>query len=157
MYLILRIFNWSSHYSSLLGIVLRPLTVISIAVNIFFSALCQDQNRLVPTFSLCVSLELKIRRIEKFYFFLNENLFSFSGCDLWVILISGIQRIFLVSFSRRESDLSTYHVSVLSNFNILEYFCWILFPTRSYWFENLFCSNVLHSLIMWLTLISVTS
>ena len=53
-------------------------------------------------------------------------------------------------FSRTGAGLYIYHLLVWSNFNFLHISQWITLPTQSCLYLYSFCSNLLHSLIMWL-------
>ena len=54
-----------------------------------------------------------------------------------------------VSFSRTSIRLCIYHLLAWSNLNFLHISQWINFPTQSCLALYSFCTNVLHSLIMW--------
>ena len=61
-----------------------------------------------------------------------------------------------VSFSRRDSVLCLYHLFVWSNFNFLLNSQWITLPTQSCLVLYSFCVNLLHSIIMWLIVSSLS-
>ena len=68
----------------------------------------------------------------------------------WSICISKSQRSFFVSFSRTYSKLCIYHLFVWLNFIFLHNYQWITIPNQSCLILYSFCTNLLHSLIMWL-------
>ena len=61
-----------------------------------------------------------------------------------------------VSFSRTDSGLCIYHLFVWLNFNFLHNSQWITMPTQSCLVLYSFCVNLLHSLIMWLMVSSLS-
>ena len=88
---------------------------------------------------------------------------------LWIIIRSGLlvwimwsvcmlksHRNLCVSFSRTGAGLCTYHLLVWSNLNLLHISQWITFPTQSCLALYSFCANLLHSLIMWLMVSSLS-
>ena len=72
----------------------------------------------------------------------------------WSVCISKSQRSLCVSFSRRDSGLCTYHLFIWSNLDFLHISQWITLPTQSCVVLYSFCVNLLHSLIMWLIVLS---
>ena len=61
-----------------------------------------------------------------------------------------------VSFSRTGAGLWIYHLLVWSNLNFLHISQWITFSTQSYLALYSLCANLLHSLIMWLIVSSLS-
>ena len=61
-----------------------------------------------------------------------------------------------VSFSRTDAGLCIYHLFVWSNLNFLRISLWITFPTQSCLVLYSFCANLLHSIIMWLMVSSLS-
>ena len=74
----------------------------------------------------------------------------------WSVYILKSQRIFWMSFSRRDSRLLIYHLFVYTNFNFLHNFQWVTFPTQLYLILYSFCANLLHSLIPWFIVSSLS-
>ena len=70
--------------------------------------------------------------------------------------LSVCQRSLCVSFSRTDAGLCIYHFLVLSNLNFLHISQWITLPTRSCIVLFSFRANLLHSLIMWLIVSSLS-
>ena len=73
----------------------------------------------------------------------------------WFVRISNSQRSLCVLFSWTDSGLSLYHLFVWSNFNFLHSFQWMTLPTQSYLVLYSFYAYLLHSLIMWLIVLSL--
>ena len=75
-----------------------------------------------------------------------------SGCLAeiwWSICISKSQ-------SRSDSGLCIYYLFIWSNFNFLHNSQWITFPTQSCLVLYSFWANLLHLLIMWLIVASIS-
>ena len=72
----------------------------------------------------------------------------------WSVHISMSQRISCILFSRTDSGL--YYLSVWSNFNLLHKSQLINLPTQSCLYLYKYCAKLLHSLIMWLTVSSLS-
>ena len=62
-----------------------------------------------------------------------------------------------VSFSKTASGLCRYLLFVWSNSNFLHISQWFTFPTQSTLVLYSFCANLLHSLIMWLIVSSLST
>ena len=69
--------------------------------------------------------------------------------DRWSVCMSKYQRSLCVSFSMTDAGLCIYHLYVLSNFNFLHILqlCLVLYS---------FCANLMHSLIYWLMVSSLS-
>ena len=74
----------------------------------------------------------------------------------WPVCISKSRKGLCVSFSRTDSGLYIYHLFVWSHFNALYNSQWINFPIQSCLILYSFCACLLHSLIMWLIVSSIT-
>ena len=61
-----------------------------------------------------------------------------------------------VSFSRTDAELCIYHFFARSNLNFLHISQWITLPTQSCLVLYSLCANLLHSLIMWLVVSSLS-
>ena len=82
-----------------------------------------------------------------------------SGCQAeiwWSVCTSRSQRILWVTFSLTDSGLCIYHLFVWSNFNFLYNSQWVNLPTQSCLVLYSFCVNLLHLLIMWLIVSSLS-
>ena len=80
------------------------------------------------------------------------NFFCFLLIITSFCLLGGIRgsvcrskRILCISFTRTDSGLHLYHLSVWSNFNFLHYSQWTTFPTQSCLVFYSFCTRLLHS------------
>ena len=65
-------------------------------------------------------------------------------------------RSLCVAFSRTGAGLCIYHLFIWSNLNFLHISQWITLPTQSCLVLYSFCANLLHSLIMWLMVSSLS-
>ena len=74
----------------------------------------------------------------------------------WSVCMLKSQRSLCESFSRTGAGLCIYHLFVWSNWNFLHISQWITLPTQSCLALYSFCSNLLHSLIMWLIVSSLS-
>ena len=74
----------------------------------------------------------------------------------WSVCISKSHRSLHVSFSRTGSGLCIYHLLAWSNLNFLHISQSIVLPTHSCLALYSFCANLLHSLIMWLMVSSLS-
>ena len=72
------------------------------------------------------------------------------------VCMSKSQRSLCVSFSRTDTGLCIYHLFVWSNLNVLHISRWITLSTQSCLVLYSFCANLLHSLIMWLVVSSLS-
>ena len=74
----------------------------------------------------------------------------------WSVRISKSHRSLCVSFSRTDSGLCIYHLLACSNLNFLHFSQCIILPTQSCLALYSSCANLLHSLIMWLMVSSLS-
>ena len=74
----------------------------------------------------------------------------------WSVCISKSHGSLCVSFSRTGAALSIYHLLAWSNLHFLHISQWITLPTQSCLALYSFCSNLLHSLIVWLIVSSLS-
>ena len=74
----------------------------------------------------------------------------------WSICMSKSHRSLCVLFSRTGAGLCIYHLLVRSNLNSWHISQWITLPTQSCLALYCFCANLLHSLIMWLIVSSLS-
>ena len=92
-----------------------------------------------------------------FFFFLLITIRSSLLAEIrWFACMSKSHRCLCVSFSRTTAGLCIYHLLVWSNFNFLHIFQWITLPIQSCLVLYSFCANLLHSLIMWLMVSSLS-
>ena len=100
--------------------------------------------------------------LDRFSFFLVFFLFTVTRSGhlvkiRWSICISKSQWSLWVSFSRTDFELCIYHLFVWTNFNFLHNSLWINFPIESYLVLYSLCTNLVHSLIIWLIVLSITT
>ena len=74
----------------------------------------------------------------------------------WSVCISKSRRSLCFSFSRTDFGLCIYHLFEWSNFNFLHNSQWITFSSQSCLVLYSFGANLLHSLIMWLIVSSLS-
>ena len=74
----------------------------------------------------------------------------------WSVCMSKSHRSLCVSFSRTGAGLCIYHLFVWSNLNFLHISQWITLTTQSCLVLYSFSANLLHSLIMWLMVSSLS-
>ena len=74
----------------------------------------------------------------------------------WSVCMSKSHRSLCVLFSRTGAGLCIYHLFAWSNLNFLHISEGIPFPTQSCLVLYSFCGNLLHSLIMWLMVSSLS-
>ena len=74
--------------------------------------------------------------------------------NMWSVCISKSQRSLYVPFSWTDSGLC--NLLVWSDLNFLQNSHWITLPTQSCLVLYSFCANLLHSLIMWLIVSSIS-
>ena len=74
----------------------------------------------------------------------------------WSVCMLKSHRSLCESFSRTDAGVCIYHLFVWSNWNFLHISQWITLPTQSCLSLYSFCANLLHSLIMWLIVSSLS-
>ena len=74
----------------------------------------------------------------------------------WSVCMSKSHWSLCVSFSRTGAGLCIYHLLVWSNLNFFHISQWITLPTKSCLVLYTLCANLLHSLIMWLIVSSLS-
>ena len=74
----------------------------------------------------------------------------------WSVCMLKSHRSLCESFSRTGAGLRIYHLFVWSNWNFLHISQWTTLPTQSCLALYSFCANLLHSLIMWLIVSSLS-
>ena len=94
-----------------------------------------------------------ILQILFFFFIIRSGLLA--GIR-WSVCMLKSYRGLCMSFSRNCAWLCTYHLLVWSNLNLLHISQWITLPTHSCLVLYSFCANLLHSLIMWLIVSSLS-
>ena len=74
----------------------------------------------------------------------------------WSVCILKFHRSLCVAFFRTGAGLCIYHLLVWSNFNFSHISQWITLPTQSFLALYSLCANLLHSLIIWLMVSSLS-
>ena len=74
----------------------------------------------------------------------------------WSVCLSKSHRSLCESFSRTGAGLCIYHLLVWSNWNFLHISEWITLPTQSCLALYSHCANLLHLLIIWLMVSSLS-
>ena len=157
----LPISNSSSPFIKTLRIVMS--TPITIGINIAFMfhsffVLWQSQSTCLffhfLWFSLSGPQDGKVHYSTGSLFFL-----TITRCDLlagirWSVCISKSYRILCISFSRTDSGLCIYDLFIWSNFNFFHNSWWITFMSCLVLYS--FCAILLHLLIMWLIVSSLS-
>ena len=148
----------SSPFTSFLRIVPTALITIGITVTFMFHSFFNSQARSkYLTFFQFYSLVKQNPHFHQFFFVL---IITRSGRLVeirWSVCISKPQRSLCVSFSRTDSRLCVYHLFVWSNLNFWQNSEWITFPTQLCLVLYSLCANLLHSLIMWLIVSSLST
>ena len=87
-----------------------------------------------------------------FFFFVDYFLAGIR----WSLCMLKSHRSLCESFSRTGTGLCIYHLFLWSNWNFLHISQWITLPTQSCLALYSFCANLLHLLIMWLIVSSLS-
>ena len=74
----------------------------------------------------------------------------------WSVCMLKPHRSLCESFSRTGAELCIYHLFVWSHWNFLHISQWITLPTQSCFALYSLCANLLHSLIIWLMVSSLS-
>ena len=167
--------NSSSPFNSLLVIVPNaPITIGKIVTFMFHSLFYfQARSRYLSFFSLSFSFILWSASTAKFtilqilYFFFSFSFFFFFFLLITIrsgrlaeirlsVSISKSHTSFCVSFSRTAAGLCIYYLFVGSNLDFLHISQWITLPTKSCLLLYSFRANLLHSLMMWLMVSSLS-
>ena len=97
------------------------------------------------------------RQLCRFSFFLLIIIRSGFWAEIkWSVCISNSHRCLCLSFSRTGAGLCIHHLSAWSNLNFLYISQWITLPTQSCLALYSLWANLLHPLIMWLMVSSLS-
>ena len=91
-----------------------------------------------------------------FFFLLIIIMYGLLAEIRWSVCMSKSHRNLGVLFSRTGVGLCIYHLFVWVNLNFLHNSQWIILPIQSCLVLYSFCANLLHLLIMWLTVSSLS-
>ena len=106
---------------------------------------------LSPYFTLWSTGTAKSTIQQILFFVLTITMYSCLAGIRWTVYISESLRILCVSFSGTKSGLCIDHLFVRSNFIFLHNFPWITFPTPACQVLYCFLANLLHLVIIWLS------
>ena len=147
-------------------------TIVTFMFHSFFNPLVR--SRYLAFFFKFLQIYSMVRRDSKVDNLANSLFFFFSFFSFFLLLIiirsgllAGIRWsvcmlkshwCLCVKFSRTGAGLRIYHLLVWSNLNLnfLHISQWIILPTQSCLALYFFCTNLLHSLIMWLIVSSLS-
>ena len=120
----------------------------------------ETQEILSTTFSYCFIPSSSGQQSWQFYrfsfFLLIIMRFGLLAGIRWFVCMLKSHRSLCELFSRTGAGLCIYHLFVWSNWNFLHISQWITLPTQSCLALYSFCANLLHSLIMWLIVSSLS-
>ena len=103
-----------------------------------------------------VSRTAKSTVLQILYFLLIIIRFGLLAKIRRFVCMSKSQKSLCVSFSRTNAGLCIYYLFVWSDLNFLHISLWITLPTQSCLVLYSFCTNLLHLLIMWLMVSSLS-
>ena len=159
------IFNSSSIFCSLWGMFqvhqllsVSPLPICFTTSSVLWQSLSTYLYFRFLWFSFCDPLGQQNPLDGKFSFF-EEVIITRSRLLTgirWSVCIAKSQRDLCVSFFKRNSSLCIYHLVVESNFNFLPNSKWINFSTETCPVLYFFSTNLLHSLITWSVISSLS-
>ena len=135
-------------------------TVVTFMFHSFFNSLAR--SRYLSFFSLSFRFILWSARTAKstilqiLFFLLIIMRSGLLAGIRWSICMKKSHRSLCESFSRTGARLCIYHLFVWSNWNFLHISQWTTLPTQSCLALYSFCANLLHSLIMWLIVSSLS-
>ena len=112
---------------------------------------------LLFTFFQFYSVVSQDSKVDNFGSFLLIIIRSGLLAEIWLsVCMPKSHRSLCVLFYRTGAGLCIYHLLVWSNLNFLHISQWITLPTQSCLVLYSFCANLLHSLIMWLMVSSLS-
>ena len=134
-------------------------TIVTFMFHSFFNSLAR--SKYLSFFSLSFrfilwSVGTAKSTILQIFFFLLIIRFGLLARIRGSVCMLKSYRSLCVSFSMTGAWLYIYHLLVWSNFNFLHISQWITLPTQSCLALYSFCANLLHSLIMWLIVLSLS-
>ena len=154
----------SSPFNNPLVTVLKATIIFVIIVTFMFNSFLQFPSKRRGTnpsfnflqFYFVVSRDSKVQNFASSLCLLIIIRSGFLAVIRGYVCMSKFKRSLCVSFSRTDAELCIYHMFVRSNFNFLYISQWITLPTQSCQVLYFFCANLLHSLIMWLMVSSLS-
>ena len=137
-----------------------PITIgiiVTCMFHSFFNSLARSRYLSFLSYSYIFILWSAKSTILQVLFFLLINFRSGLLTEIrWSMYISKSHRSLCVLFSRTGAGLCIYQLFIGSNLNFLHISQWITLPTQSCLVLYSFCANMLHSLIMWLMVSSLS-
>ena len=141
-----------------------PITIgiiVTCMFHSFFSSLARSRYLSFFSHSFCFILwsagTAKSTILQVLFFFLLIIIKSGLLAGIrWSVCILKSQRSLCESFSRTGAGLCIYHLLEWSNLNFLHISQWITLPTQSFLALYSCCANLLHSLIIWLMVSSLS-
>ena len=142
-----------------------PITIgiiVTFIFHVFFFSNSLARSRYLSIFSHYFSFILwsagtaKSTVLQIFFFLLIIIRSGLRAVIRWSFCISKSHRSLRVSFSRTGAGLCIYHLLAWSNQNFLHISQWITLPTQSCLALYSFFDNLLHLLIMWLMVSSLS-
>ena len=136
-------------------------TIVTLMFHFFFFQFSSKVDVLILlfTFFQFYSVVSQDRKVDNFANSLFLLIIIRSGLLAeirWSVCMSKSQRNLCVSFSWTGAELCIYHLLVWLNINFLHISQWITLPTQSCLVLYSFYANLLHSLIMWLIVSSLS-
>ena len=157
----------SSPFNNPLVTVLKaPITIDIIVIRMFHSFFFNSPSKvevLILLFTFfqfysVVNWDSKVDNLAIFLFLLLIIIrFGLLAGIRWSVCMSKSHKGLYVSFSGTSAGFCIYHLFVWSNLNFLHVSQWITLPIQSRLVLYSFCANLLHSLIMWLMVSSLTA
>ena len=131
-------------------------TIVTFMLHSFFNSLAR--SRYLSFFSLSFRFILwsagtaKSTILQILFFFVDY----YKAGICWSVCMLKSHRSLCLSFSRTGAGLCIYHLFGWSNWNFLHISQWITLPNQSCLDLYSVCGNLLHSLIMWLIVLSLS-
>ena len=156
--------SFSPFSNSLVTVPNAPIT-IGIIVTCMFHSFFQFPSKvevLIPLFTFfhfpsVVSRDSKVDYFaSSLFFFLIIIKSGLLAGIRWSVCMLKSYRSLCVAFSRTGAGLCIYHLLVWSNLSFLHISQWITLPTQSCLALYSLCANLLHSLIIWLMVSSLS-
>ena len=155
--------SWIKFSNPLVTVQNAPIRICTI-VTFMFHSLFQFPSKVAVLLLLftffqfhdAVSRNSKVDNFASSLFFIIITRAGLLAEIRWSVCMSKSNRSLCVSFSRASAGLCIYHLFVWSNLNILPISAWITLLTQSCLVLYSFDANLMHSLIMWLMVSSLS-
>ena len=134
--------------------------IVTCMFHSFFNSLARSRYFISHSFSFIVgsagTAKSTILQVLFFFFLLIIIKSGLLAGIRWSVCMLKSHRSLCVAFSRTGAGLCIYHLLVWSNLNFLQISQWITLPTQSCFALYSLCANLLHSLIIWLMVSSLS-